>query len=280
MKVTDLRRKLIAALAAGGLVIPGTIHAANLNTNLLANSGFENVDFTGTLGNYNAPKILDWIGDGFAYSHDGSGGIPDYANGGPLAGGGSFYFTAGRPGADITAPSIFYQDIDVSTGPSGSLIAGGTAAYKIGGFFSSYLSQGDFGTLHLDFRNSANVSLGTAAVSDNDTSTWSQNFRGGPIPVGTSTVRVSLFGTPLSGSPDGYIDNVDFQVTNEVIQPTLELNVDRTTGALSIANRTGSPVNISGYSITSAFEALTPGRIRSTLLMIGASLPIRPSTAI
>ena len=31
----------------------------------------------------------------------------------------------------------------------------------------------------------------------------------------------------FGGGPDGYIDNVDFQVTNEVIQPALRITVDR-----------------------------------------------------
>jgi hypothetical protein len=261
MKVTDLRRKLIAALTAGGLIAPCAItaRAADLNTNLLVNPGFENVSFTAPLGNYGAPHILDWTGTGFAYSHDGTGGIPDYANGGPLAGGGSFYFTSNRPGADIIAPGTFYQDVNVSTGASGTLIATGNAAYKISAFFSSYLTQGDFGTLHVDFRNGSNVSLGTASVTSTDLSTWTQNFRGGLIPVGTASVRVSVFGTPLSGGPDGYMDNVDFQVTNEVLQPRLQITVNRDTGAIALANQTGAAVNMKSYSITSAFEALEPG---------------------
>ncbi|HEY3394708.1 MAG TPA: hypothetical protein VGK58_18530, partial [Lacipirellulaceae bacterium] len=237
---------------------------ADLNTNLLANPGFENVTFTPPLGNYSAPRVLEWAGtDGFAYSHDGSGGIPDYANGGPLAGGGSFYFTPATPGPDITAPGQFYQDIDVSTGASGSLIAAGTAAYRVGAFFNSYQTQGDFGTVHVDFRNAGSTSLGTATVTSTDLSTWTQNFRGGLIPVGTATVRVSLFGTPVVGSPDGYMDNIDFQVSNEVIQPALAITIDRDTGALTLSNQTGSPVNLKSYSITSAFEALEPTNWRS-----------------
>ena len=94
MKVTDLRRKLRIALAAGGLLAPATLHGADLNTNLLTNSDFESVDDTGTLGAYNTPAISGWIASGperqgFAYSHDGSASagnvVPDYANGAPLA---------------------------------------------------------------------------------------------------------------------------------------------------------------------------------------------------
>ncbi len=282
MKVTDLRRKLLAALAAGGLVAPSAIRAADLNTNLVLNAGFENVDINtavqvaGTDPATFAVKILDWGGTkmGFAYSHNGmmtgaGGPIPDYANGGPLAGGGSFYFTSNAtpappaPSPDITGPGQFSQDIDVSTGQSATLIATGNAAYKVGAFFSSYLTQGDFGNVHADFLNNSGSSLGTALVSGNNPSTWTQNFRGGLIPVGTAKVRLSVYGTSLVGGPDGYVDNVDFQVTNEVLQPVLLINVNRDTGGITLVNPTGGPVSIKSYSITSAFQALEPANWRS-----------------
>jgi hypothetical protein len=269
MKVTNLRRKLIATLAAGGMLSPGLLHAANLNTNLLVNAGFENVDL-GTVGDANGPKILDWTTTGgisaFAYAHAGAGGQGmDYANGGPLASGGQYYFTAGNgftggnvTPIDINAAGQFYQDVDVSTGPSGTLIASGGAAFKVSAFFSSYLAQGDFGSVNVNFLNSSMTSLGNATFRDTTTNTWGQDFLGGIIPAGTAKVRVSVFGTALIGSPDGYVDNVDFQVTNEIIQPTLALTVDRDNGAITLANRTGASVNISGYQITSAFEGLSP----------------------
>ena len=102
MKVTDLRRKLIAALAAGGVLAPSAVYAANLNTNLITNRDFESVNDTGTLGAYFAPKINNWTAsavqrEGFAYSHNGSLSnghiVPDYANGAPLASGGNWYFS-------------------------------------------------------------------------------------------------------------------------------------------------------------------------------------------
>ncbi len=95
MKVTDLRRKLMAALAAGGLLAPGAVYGAAVNTNLVINGGFETVD-TGTLGGtYATPKILNWSGaNAFAYGHAYSGAVaPDYANGRPLVTGGQYYFT-------------------------------------------------------------------------------------------------------------------------------------------------------------------------------------------
>jgi hypothetical protein len=270
MKVTDLRRKLKAALIAGGLLTPSAAHAAELNTNLLANPGFESVDDTGTLGAYSAPRITNWTAStpdkqGFAYSHDGSVSngefVPNYANGEPLASGGSWYFTpnAGPDNAIINGPGQFYQDIDVSTGPSGSLIASGNAAYRTGAFFNNFETQGDFGRVHLDFRNSAMSSIGMAEVAGVPPfEQWEQNFRSGTIPVGTHTVRVSIYGTAVAGGPDGYMDNVEFQVSNEVIQPTLGISVNRETGGISLLNQTGVPVTFRSYAITSAYGALEP----------------------
>ncbi len=52
----------------------------------------------------------------------------------------------------------------------------------------------------------------------------------------------------------------DVAVTSDTVAffPTLDASIDRDTGAITIRNNTGSDVNISGYSITSAFEALDP----------------------
>jgi hypothetical protein len=277
MKVTDLRRKLLAALAAGGLLAPGAIHAAELNTNLVVNHGFENVDRSVSSGGLRAVKILDWTGGsqmGFAYSHNGAlngagEAIPNYANGAPLAGGGSFYFTSNASSTvapvqpDIDAPGQVAQVIDVSANPSGSLIASGNAVYSLSGFFNSFLDDGDFGTVQAEFRNTSSAVLGTVSASTRNLDEWTPAGQAGLIPVGTASVRISVFGTALAGGPDGYIDNVSFRIGNEVIMPNLELTINRDTGALTLSNRTGAAVNIKSYSITSEFGALEPANWRS-----------------
>jgi hypothetical protein len=268
MKVTNWRRKLMASLVAGGMLSPSIACAANLDTNLIANPGFESVNDTGTLGEYNSPRINGWTPSapdkqGFAYSHNGSlssgNPVPNYANGAPLASGGNWYFTPNAEPNDavINGPGQFFQDIDVSTGPSGGLIPDGIAAYKIGAFFNNFETQGDFGHLHLDFRNSTGTSIGAAeVVGVPPFDEWEQNSRNGLIPVGTHTVRVSIYGTtPVGGGPDGYMDNVDFQITNAANE-LLFLQVNTTTGQVSMRNMTGDPVAIDYYEITSASNAL------------------------
>src|SRR5688572_14212626 len=108
MKVTNWRRSLMKTMVAAGMMSPAAASAANLDTNLVANPGFEVVSFS-TTGGSGGPMISDWTAgsqSGFAYSHTGTNGIPDYANGGPLAGGGNWYFTSnsaagGTPGNDV-----------------------------------------------------------------------------------------------------------------------------------------------------------------------------------
>src|SRR5687767_10646267 len=102
MKVTDPWKRLLAAVAAGGMYVSGAAYAADLNTNLVVNGDFESVDLnTSVVVNATttppraAAKINNWDAGtkmAFAYSHTGvldSQGrlLFDYANGGPLASG-------------------------------------------------------------------------------------------------------------------------------------------------------------------------------------------------
>jgi len=256
MKVTDLRRKLAATLAAVGLLAPAASYAADLNTNLVVNGGFENV---GTTFMGNTIDILNWAGKtGFAYSHQPDvTTIPDYANGGPLAGGGLYYFYPGSNSND-TPEEALTQDINVSTGATSSLIAGGNATFNLSAFFSTYLTQADRGVVTGDFLSGATV-LGSATVTPPAApalTTWTPFVSSGLIPVGTQTVRISTYGVAASGGSDGYTDNIDFRISTGVVEPALEVTINRDTGGVSLSNQTGGPVTIERYSITSAFGGL------------------------
>jgi hypothetical protein len=270
MKVTDLRRGLLAALAAGGMIAPSAAYAADLNTDLVVNGGFETVD-PATTSTYNTPKISNWLGQAaFAYSHDGSsssaGVVPNYANGTIPPNTGHWYFTSNVETPDIANPGQFYQDINVAGGDTGNTIGLGFAGFNLSAFMSSYFNPGrgntdsDTGSIHLDFRSSSGVSLGTNFMTDSDRGTanvWNENTKTGIIPVGTATIRLSAYGIASNGGPDGYIDNVALSIS-VVPLPSLRISVNRNSGNITLSNDTGSPVNISGYSITSAFEGLSP----------------------
>lgn len=264
MKVTNWRKKLAATLMAGGLISPAIAQAANLDTNLLINPGFEAVDPAST-GDYAAPQILNWTGTGYAYSHNPvATGIPDYADGVDPPSAGNWYFTANnQPLADtgdIREPDVFYQDIAVNAGATATQIASGEAAARFSGWMSSYLNDADFGTIHLQFKNSGGTTIGTALINDPDNGTgnvWNKTTGVGLIPIGTTTIRASLYGTSDTEGRggDGYIDNVDVQVTNAA-NVLLYAQVNTTTGQVTIRNQTGQAVPIDYYEITSASGAL------------------------
>jgi hypothetical protein len=266
MKVTNWRKKLATTLVATGLLSPAAAQAANLDTNLVANPGFETVD-TAVTGDFRAVKVLGWAGiTGFAYSHNGSVGsagvVPDYADGADPPGAGNWYFTGNNnPGSatgDIRVPDLFYQDILVSAGATGTQIATGEAVCNVSAWMSSYLNDNDFGNVRVEYRNGSGGSLGFALVSDADpgpNNVWSLNRTLGIVPVGTASLRVSLFGTAVNGGSDAYIDNVDVQLSaaQDVL---MYLEVNTTTGQVKIKNQTGDPIRLDYYQITSAGNAL------------------------
>jgi hypothetical protein len=231
MKISNWTRKLSAALVAGGLMAPLAANAAPTHSNLIVNPGFENVDLT-TTTYYNSPQILDWSfpgtppGPGFAYSHNLSGAaVPDFANG-TLATGGNWYFTPGNyqlvtGSTHNSRANAITQDIDVSTGPSASLIGAGSASYDLSAYFSTYAAQADRGFLRAEFLGPLDALLGSAEVSTPvgpALTDWTQFSASGAIPIGTLKVRMAGWGQVFAGgggSPDGYTDNVSFRVVPE-----------------------------------------------------------------
>lgn len=222
MKITNWCKKLSAAFVAGGLLVPCAASAAGLGTNLVANGNFESVD-AGSPGVYSALKVLNWTDGtrtGFAYAYS-----QGYDLGGPLAGGGKYYFTAnqsGGDGTDVTAPGTVMQIIDVSTGPTGAAIAAGSAKFDLSAFFTSYDNpgipggDGDIGNIELRFVDSSNVGISAVILSDTaPMAGWKQLSKSGGVPIGTAKLFVSLYGTPVTFGPDGYIDNVDLRIVPE-----------------------------------------------------------------
>jgi hypothetical protein len=204
--------------------------------------------------------VLNWSGGpGFAYSHNpGVTGIPDFADGADPPGGGNWYFTSNNnpTGAtgDWRAPDLVFQDIDISTGATGTQIASGEAAVRLSADMSSYLDDFDSGNVQVDFKNNVGAVIGSARVEDPDfgpNNVWSRASRAALVPVGTTSLRVSIFGTPRTFGADGYMDNVDVQIT-AAANELLFLEVNTTTGQVAIKNQTGDPFRIDYYEIKSS----------------------------
>ncbi len=244
MKINNWCRKLSATLVAGGLLLPCAAQAADLGTNLVQNPGFESVDVA-TPGVYGAVAILNW-GDGsstgFAYNY-GQG----YDFGGPLAGGGTYFFTpnqSGGTGADVTAPATIMQIIDVSAGDSATVIANGTGTYNLSAFFTSYKrgtgTDADIGNIELRFVDSSNVGISAVILSDPDpTMGWKQGSTSGSVPVNTAKLFVSLYGTPVVSGPDGYMDNLDLRLDGTIPEPGAGLLATMGAAAMGLFRKLG-----------------------------------------
>jgi hypothetical protein len=173
-----------------------------------------------------------------------------------LAGGGTYFFGAG--GTDsvdnpppITGPGEVAQNIDVSTEQTATQIASGEAAVVLSGFFTSYNGQNLLGSLHVEFLNSGGTSLGATVVTAATPRPWHQERGVALVPVGTATLRASLFGN----NNNAYIDNIDARVTNAANE-LLYLEVNTANGQVAIKNASGEPLNLDYYKIESAASAL------------------------
>lgn len=217
MKITKLTRKLAASLVAGGLMIPTTVDAASLDTNLLQDPGFEQVD-NGIVGDYGSLGLTSWTDGSAGTNYTYASG--QYDLGGPLVGGGERYFTS-NGGTDKTQPGDAGQLVDLSSGDAAAAIATGLAEFELSGYMTSYAGA-DFAELEVDFRDVGGASLGSAGVVDLDNTTWTLNSVSGSVPVGTVAAFVSIYGDANNGGPDGYIDNVSFTIS-QVPEPGTSL---------------------------------------------------------
>ena len=158
----------------------------------------------------------------------------------------------------ITSPGEVFQNIDVSTGPTGTQIASGEAAVVLSGFFTSYNGQDNrHGFMQVDFLNAGGTSLGSTLISSLvNPNPWHQERGAAFVPVGTATLRTSLYGDNFNA----YIDNVDVRVTAAPSE-LLFLEVNTTNGQMAIKNQTGDPLNIDYYKIESAASALNCNRV-------------------
>ena len=240
MKITNLTRKLASALVAGGLLVTSVVDAAPLGSNLLENPGFETVGTTLGTGAYLDDPNSSWmdgLGTDYAYTH-----ASGFANG-TLGTGGIYFFSSnfatGSPndGGDVLNPGEVAQSVDVSTGDSAAAIAAGQAVVSLSGYFSSYADQGDIGIMHLEFRDVAGGPIGSPVLlSDSDTTQWTLESTSAPIPVGTASLYLSLFGEAVEGGPDGYIDNVSLSLS-QVPEPSSLLLIGLGCAGAGIASR-------------------------------------------
>jgi hypothetical protein len=219
----NLRKRVAALLIGAGLLVPSAAWSADLNVNLVANPGFEDVD-TGDAGPFTSVRIQQWADadgdndDNFAYPYSSNySGIP------APAGAGDWHFTGGFGTAE--GQTLLTQSIDLSSGAVGTAIAGGSASYQLSGFFSSYLLQGEASIVRANFLDGTGASLGvdeiggpeflsTVPVTDGRVD-WGMAMTTGRIPAGTASVDLEIVASGAAANFDGYLDNVSLMVVPE-----------------------------------------------------------------
>lgn len=149
-----------------------------------------------------------------------------------------------------------------------SKIDAGDGQYTMSAWFSSYLTQGDFSDVTLEFLDESSNAVGeaiplggsdfVAAIPTSSNSKypggnvkeWGKDTQSGTIPVGARLARVTIASTSVEGAPDGYVDLVSLDVVDTAegtptvvgadpanntvgVGPVVNLNItlqDRTTG--------------------------------------------------
>ncbi|HXJ59155.1 MAG TPA: PA domain-containing protein [Verrucomicrobiae bacterium] len=115
----------------------------------------------------------------------------------------------------------------VTSSLTGAEIDQGLGEYTMSAWFSSYLTQGDFSTLTVEFLDVNGgvvgswmlggsdfiVNIPTGANSKYpDAKEWALDTHTDAIPLDARTARVIIQSTSRSGAPDGYVDNVSLDV--------------------------------------------------------------------
>jgi len=166
----------------------------------------------------------------------------------------------GVPGSSATVVQVASLTNGTSLTPA--KIDGGQGRFSVSAWFSSYLSQGDYSELTLEFLDASNAviaggptALGgfdfVAALPTGptpganpkylDAKDWGQDVRSGTIPSGARTARVTIQSTSVSGSPDGYVDLVSLDVTDAAATGPFVSSAAPADNAISV----GPVVNIS-----------------------------------
>jgi hypothetical protein len=150
-----------------------------------------------------------------------------------LTPGGGLQYMKGGPGITgaVSTNTFSAGAINLLTGGiTGGDIDGGTIGYNIYAQFSSYLTQGDYATLAVQFLDAASSPLGsslriggeafTAALptgaigSYTDAKAWGADSLDGIVPLGARFATVQIIDVKTAGGTaiDGYMDNITFTI--------------------------------------------------------------------
>jgi len=270
------------AILSGGVAFLGAMPAQGVE--ILQNGGFEMND--------------GFNGDNVGFSWDNDAGPPNfdvyshatqvYYEGAAPAGAGDWYFHV------VGVAGVPTQTADITTAFAASAIDQGTLQIDFSGYLAGFTAQQDHGVLELafldgngtqlggiasrldggaplagdgqsivfddpdDFVEFADASFSPTVVANfpaNPTAAWKlyRDFVG--VPVGARSAVVSIPGT----GNDNYIDLVSLDVIDSGQEQFLRLEVNKSSGAISVVNGTTESLDIEYYEITSTAGELSAG---------------------
>ena len=207
------------AVLAGGLAFVGTAQAIDV----IIDGNLENTTGSGIVRNGGTPN--PGVGGGWStfstYLYS-----TEYANPGP-AGSGIQFLRPYAPSQSVTQ----LVSLTASTSLTPTDIDGGQGRYTVSAWFSSYLTQGDYNVVTVDFLDAlsavvaSSVPLGgsnfVAAIPNGPSLTgkypngkdWAKDSQSGTIPSSARTAQVVTTGTAVVGQPDGYVDLISLDIT-------------------------------------------------------------------
>jgi hypothetical protein len=230
MKSLRSTRRMGVSVLAGGLAFIGSADA----TELIMDGSFENT----------AASSAATVRTGGAANPGTNGGwstfstylySTQYTMPGPSGSGAAFLrpYPPGTLGVTQSSQVVTQLvSLTATTTLTPDKIDSGAGRYNMSAWFSSYLTQGDYSDLTLEFLDSANAVIGEPIAmggSDfilnlltdvnpkyNDAKVWGQDVRDGTIPNGArlALIRIASTGT---GAPDGYVDLVSLDVADVAI---------------------------------------------------------------
>ena len=157
-------------------------------------------------------------------------------------------------------------------------IDAGEALFTMSAWFSSYLTQGDFSDVTLQFLDESTNAVGdpiglggSTFVTEIPTSTnskypgggvkeWGQDLRSGTIPAGARTAHVTVASTSVNGAPDGYVDLVSLDVVDAALGTPVLTFADPADNAVGV----GPEVNLN-ITLQDRSTAVDADSIRLTL---------------
>ena len=150
------------------------------------------------------------------------------------------------------------QTVSLTPALTTGAIDGGNGRYTLSSWFCGYLTQGDYGTVTLEFLDSLTNVVGTAGpiggqdfvanlptemnAKYGDAKDWGQDSLSGNIPSSARLARVTVIGNVVNGpGVDGYVDLVSLDVTDAGASAPVVSNANPPDNALGV----GPVVNIS-----------------------------------